>query len=119
MKIAIAATAPRTDAPVDDRFGRCPYFVIIDDQEISSVSNPGLRAAGGAGVATAQYLAVQKVDAVCAGNVGPNALAVLAAAKIRVYQTIAGTVRDNLDALRDGRLTAVNSATVPSHTGSR
>jgi len=30
MKVAVSATGPTLDAEVDPRFGRCPYFGIID-----------------------------------------------------------------------------------------
>jgi len=30
MKIAISATGPTLEDEVDPRFGRCPYFIIID-----------------------------------------------------------------------------------------
>jgi len=32
MKIGISVTAPNLDAEVDPRFGRCPYFVIVDPE---------------------------------------------------------------------------------------
>jgi predicted Fe-Mo cluster-binding NifX family protein len=30
MKIAISSTGPDLDAQIDPRFGRCPYFVVVD-----------------------------------------------------------------------------------------
>ncbi|MCS7366963.1 MAG: dinitrogenase iron-molybdenum cofactor biosynthesis protein, partial [archaeon YNP-WB-062] len=30
MKICVSATSNSLDAPVDPRFGRCPYFIIVD-----------------------------------------------------------------------------------------
>jgi len=30
LKVAVSASAPSLDAPVDPRFGRCAYFVIVD-----------------------------------------------------------------------------------------
>ncbi|NIA08945.1 MAG: dinitrogenase iron-molybdenum cofactor biosynthesis protein, partial [Nitrospiraceae bacterium] len=30
MKIAITSTGPTLDGMVEARFGRCPYFLIID-----------------------------------------------------------------------------------------
>ena len=32
MKVAISSTGPNPDAQVDLRFGRCQYFVLIDDK---------------------------------------------------------------------------------------
>ena len=30
MKIAITASEPTLEAAVDPRFGRCPYFLVVD-----------------------------------------------------------------------------------------
>ena len=32
MKICVTSTGPSPDAPVDMRFGRCQYFVIVDSE---------------------------------------------------------------------------------------
>jgi len=34
MKIAISASGPDKDSSVDERFGRCPYFMIVDTDEM-------------------------------------------------------------------------------------
>ncbi len=122
MKLAICAKAEGLEAPVDERFGRCPYFVIVDpdDQESAvSVRNAHAEASGGAGPQAAQLLSAQEVDAVALGNIGPNAVAALAAARIKVYTGVAGTVEETLQNFREDKLTPVTDATVPSHAGMR
>lgn len=51
MKIAVSAGQPSLDAPVDPRFGRCAYFIIVDPEtwEFEAVENPAIMAPGGPG----------------------------------------------------------------------
>jgi predicted Fe-Mo cluster-binding NifX family protein len=35
MKIAITSAGPTLDDPVDPRFGRCAYFVIVQTNDMS------------------------------------------------------------------------------------
>ena len=70
------------DAPVDQRFGRCAYFVFIDSEQLThleSGTNGNAAAAGGAGPQSVRILADREVEAVLLGNVGPNAAAALQA----------------------------------------
>ena len=52
MKIAVTATGPSLDEQVEPRFGRCPYFLIIetDDMDYEAVENPNVILGGGAGI---------------------------------------------------------------------
>ncbi len=122
MKLAVCAQDEGLKAKVDQRFGRCPYFVIVDvdnKERIVSVGNSNAEASGGAGPQAAQLLAGLGVDAVALGNVGPNAVAALKAAKIKVYRGIAGTVEETVQKFNEGELTLVSEATVSSHSGMR
>ena len=58
MKIAVTATEPSLDGAVDPRFGRCPYFVIVetDDLVFEAVDNPNVTLGGGAGIQSAQFM---------------------------------------------------------------
>jgi len=51
MKICISASSDSLDANVDSRFGRCPYFVIVDSEtmEFNAILNDSINAAHGAG----------------------------------------------------------------------
>jgi predicted Fe-Mo cluster-binding NifX family protein len=118
-KIAICAQGPGMDCAVDQRFGRCFYFVLAsaDEEQHKAVPNPSVGASGGAGVQTAQFLAEKGVDAVLVGNIGPKAFSALSAAGIEVYSGISGTVADALEQYRSGLLRRVSDSTVPSHYG--
>ena len=120
MKLAICSKGEGLSAQVDERFGRCPYFVIVDterEDQVVSIQNTNVDAAGGAGPQAAQLLAGVGADAVALGNVGPNAVAALKAARIAVYSGIAGTVSDTVQSYRDGKLKPLSEATVESHSG--
>ena len=119
MKIAVAAAGNTLDAPVDPRFGRCAWFVIVDSATMAfeAVENPGVMAGGGAGIQAAQVVASKSVLAVVAGNMGPNAHQALTAAGIQILPCTGGTVRQAVEAVKVGELTAANAPTVPLHFG--
>lgn len=106
MKIAISATQPSLEGEVDPRFGRCRYFIVVDPEttEFETLENPNAEAVGGAGVATAQFVASQGVKEIIAGSLGPNAHQVLAAAGIKMLTGISGKIRDVLEAYKAGQL---------------
>jgi len=122
MRLAVCAQDEGLKAKVDQRFGRCPYFVIVETGnkgKIVSVRNSNAEASGGAGPQAARLLAELGVDAVALGNVGPNAVAALEAAKIEAYSGAAGTVEETMQRFNEGELTSVSEATVSSHSGIR
>ncbi len=120
MKLAICAKNEGLNAEVDQRFGRCPCFVVVDTEKsevIESISNINAEAAGGAGPQAAQLLAGRNIEAVVLGNVGPNAIEALKAARVKVYSGVTGTVEDTLKKFLEGSLKLVAEATVSSHSG--
>ncbi|MGM0653394.1 MAG: NifB/NifX family molybdenum-iron cluster-binding protein [Bacillota bacterium] len=120
MKLAVCAKGEGLKAEVDQRFGRCPFFVVVDTEKsevIESISNENAQAAGGAGPQAAQLLAGRNVEAVVLGNVGPNAIEALKAAKVKVYSGVTGTVEDTLKKFLEGSLKLVAEANVSSHSG--
>ena len=119
MKIAISATGPSLDADVDPRFGRCQYFIIVDNEtmEFEAVGNNNVMASGGAGIATAQMVANKGVQAVLTGNCGPNAYQTLAAAGIDVITGVAGRIRDAIEGYKEGRFQATSQRSVEAHFG--
>jgi len=119
MKIAVAASGNTLDAAVDPRFGRCAWFVIVDPDTMAfeAVENPGVMAGGGAGIQAAQLVASKGAQAVVAGNMGPNAHQALTAAGIQILPFAGGTVRQAVEAVKAGQLTAASAPTVPLHFG--
>lgn len=59
MKIAVTAAKPGLSSPVEPRFGRSPYFLLVDSEtlEFEAEKNPNVGAASGAGIQSAQLIA--------------------------------------------------------------
>lgn len=88
MKIAISATGNTIENLLDMRFGRCEYFQIHDteSEEIKILENKGQNSSGGAGIAAANQLLDEKVDAIITGSLGPNAFELIEKAEIKAYK---------------------------------
>ena len=119
MKICVTSTGPSLDAPVDPRFGRCQYFVIVDTEtmEYEAMPNPSIGASGGAGIQAAQTVAGKGVGVVVTGNLGPNATQTLTASGIQMVTGASGTVRDAIEQYKSGGLSQTTSPTVPEYSG--
>ena len=119
MKIAITAVEPGLDAAVDPRFGRCPYFLIVetDDLAFEAVENPNVDSGGGAGVSSAQIVAEKGAKSVLTGNCGPKAYQTLSAVGIEIIVGCSGTVKDVVEQFKAGDLSASKDANVDSHFG--
>ncbi|HOB29507.1 MAG: NifB/NifX family molybdenum-iron cluster-binding protein [Dethiobacteria bacterium] len=120
MKLAICAQGEGLEAPADQRFGRCPYFVIVEAETgelLKSISNSAMAATGGAGPQSARQLSQEGIEAVVVGHVGPNAAAALKAAGITVYGGVTGTVKQTWQQFHEGQLPVLDEATVDSHHG--
>jgi predicted Fe-Mo cluster-binding NifX family protein len=119
MKICVSASSGSLDANVDSRFGRCPYFVVVDSEtlEFTVVSNDSTNAAHGAGIQAAQTAANMGVKVVITGNVGPNAFNVLSATGIKIVTGASGSVRDAVEKYKRGQLKEAGNPTVGGHFG--
>src|SRR4030042_2416072 len=94
MKVAVSASSPYLESPVDPRFGRCPYYLIVDPKTMAfeAVENPHVGASSGAGIQAAQLVAQKSVEAVLTGRCGPNAFQTLKAAGGKVVDGATVTV---------------------------
>ncbi|MBN1247158.1 MAG: NifB/NifX family molybdenum-iron cluster-binding protein [Anaerolineae bacterium] len=121
MKVAVSAVSEGVQAPVDQRFGRCTYFVFVDTDTGEAVSrvNNAVASGHGAGVQAAQFVVQEGAEAVISGRVGPNAFQVLTAAGVQVCQSTSQTVAAAVEAFRSGELVVVGGPTGPAHAGSR
>lgn len=118
IRIAVSSTGESMDSPIDPRFGRCSYFVVIDESGgHRAVQNLGQALGNGAGIQAAQQIVDLGVDAVITGDVGPNAFRVLDAGGITTYVGCAGTVGSALESYRRGELQQTSTSTSPGHHG--
>ncbi|KQC03018.1 MAG: dinitrogenase iron-molybdenum cofactor biosynthesis protein [Methanoculleus sp. SDB] len=87
MRICITSKGTDPQDPVEERFGRSPYFLIIDQKtgKWTAVTNPVAADVGGVGPRAAQLLVDNDVSVVITGNVGGNARTALESAGIDVF----------------------------------
>lgn len=119
MKIAIAVSGATLESQVDPRFGRCPYFLIIDikTDKLGVIKNTAGQTFRGAGISAAQMIANKGVKAVIAGNFGPNAINVLNSSDIKIFSGIFGIkAKKALEQYKEGKL---QETTVPIGAGGR
>ena len=119
MKICVTAVSGSLDAQIDPRFGRCPYFVIVDSEtmEFEAVSNIAVGSMSGAGIQAAQTVASKGARVVLTGNIGPNAFQALSAAGIKVVTGAIGNVEEVVKKYKRGELKETSSPTVRGHFG--
>ena len=113
MKIAVSSTGKDIEDEVDSRFGRCPYFLVVEakkDEGISDVKvieNTTSEQMGGAGITAGQIISNEKPDAVITVNIGPKALQVLGKFGIEIYFA-KGNIRQAVEDLIEGKLEKVS-----------
>ena len=119
MKIAITATGKTMDSPVDQRFGRAAYFVVVSTEtmDFAVIDNENVAAAGGAGISSAKAVVDAGAEAVLTGNCGPNAQRTLSVAGIKLYTGVTGTVAEAVELFKGGKLTEAEGPNVQSHFG--
>jgi predicted Fe-Mo cluster-binding NifX family protein len=94
MIVALSVTAPESPATIDIRFGRAPWFLLINTEtsEERFMPNPSAEAVTGAGTGAVQILADAEVDCVIGAEPGPKATEVLNNLGIDAFNP--GTISD-------------------------
>lgn len=117
MKIAVTSTGKDLDSHVEPRFGRCPYFIIVDleSMQFEAIRNSASDSVGGAGIQAAQIIASKGAKVLITGNVGPNAFRALSAAGIQVINGAYGTVKEVIEKYKRGELRATDTPTTEGH----
>ena len=89
------------DAKVSERFGRAPYFVIVESDTMSftPVINAAESMQGGAGPEAVRQVAAHGAQVILTGDLGPNAKTAIEAAGIKGVTGISGvkTVRQAVE----------------------
>ena len=96
MKIGVSSTGQDLNAQVDQRFGRCDFFIIIqtDDMNFDIFENENKSLTGGAGIKCATFLDSKGVEVVLTGNCGPNAENVFSESGINLITGQSGVVKE-------------------------
>jgi predicted Fe-Mo cluster-binding NifX family protein len=120
MKVAISSTGKNLQSQIDSHFGRCPFFIIVDTDDMSfeTFDNKNMTLSGGAGIQAAGFLASKGVSGVLTGNCGPNAMKTFSAAGIHVFTGLTGIISKAVENYKQGSLTPSTEATVSEKTGS-
>ena len=84
MTIAIPASNKSIDSSVDDRFGRCPFFCLYNQEtrQIEFKENSLRNGSGGVGPQVVEFLANSGVNKIYAVEFGPKAKDMLDKLKI-------------------------------------
>ena len=99
MKICITTTGSDLDSSIDQVFGRCAYFLIVDSEtgEFEPVLNKAKEADRGAGVQASQAVVDLGAQTVICSNIGPNALSVLQGSGVKVISGASGIAKQALE----------------------
>lgn len=121
MRIAVTVNESSLDADIDPRFGRCPYFLIVetDDLAFEAEENPNVSLGSGAGIQCAQRMAEKGVEVVLTGNCGPNAHQALSAAGIEVVAGCSGAVRRVIEQFKEGQRSPAGEPNAIGHFATR
>lgn len=118
MKIGLSSSGKDLGSSLDLRFGRAPYFIIYDleTNEYETIKNKGAQASGGAGIAAAQQLIDQSIEAVITSRVGPNAHELLVDSDIKIYEGESISGKELIDSYKKGELEEIKESG-PAHRG--
>ena len=119
MKIALASRGKTISSRIDDRFGRCPYFLVFDttSKAMETIENPGVKEKNAAGIRACQMLIDNDINAVVVKNIGHNSLVTLTGAGMDVYTVGSGTVSGAIKKMKRGDLTPAERPTVGFQEG--
>jgi len=118
MKIAVTSTGQDLDAPMDPRFGRAAYILVVDpdtlDYEVLDNAE-NVNALKGAGIQAATMISEKRADVLLTGFCGPNAFKALDAAQVKVAGDVSGTVREAVAAFVEGKVNIVTEPNAQGH----
>jgi predicted Fe-Mo cluster-binding NifX family protein len=119
MKVAVSSSGQDLNSPIDPRFGRCAYFLVVetDDMSFEVFDNESAGLGGGAGIQSAQFIISKGAKAVITGNCGPNAVKTLSVSGVEVFLGNTGIVKEVLQKFKNGELTSTNIANASEYSG--
>ena len=118
MKIAVTSTGKDLASPMDPRFGRAAYILIVDADtlDVEVIDNAeNVNAFKGAGIQAATMISDKHADVLLTGYCGPNAFKALEAAQVKVAGNVSGTVREAVAAFVNGKVKTVTAPNTQGH----
>jgi predicted Fe-Mo cluster-binding NifX family protein len=105
MKVAISGTGNTLESKLDQRFGRCEYFIIYDTDTkgLEFLPNPNKDTQEGAGPASVQLVASRNVRKIISGEFGIKIKSLLDSLKIQmiVLKQPEKSIREIIDMLNN------------------
>jgi len=118
MKIAVTSTGKTLESEMDPRFGRAPYFIMVDmdSLEYEVVNNEqNLNLPQGAGIQAGKTIIDNRADVLITGYCGPKAFMVLEQAGVKIFTDVKGSVMEAVSRYKSGDLQASQGANIESH----
>ena len=116
MKIAISSSENKFSGLIDQRFGRCPFFLLFEDiKPIEIIENEGAIQGHGAAIKAASQMGEHGVEVVITGELGPNATSALSEMNIKAYNA-SGPADEALKKYLNGELTEISKVSPPHPT---
>ncbi len=117
MRIAITCQDNTIESAIDQRFGRCKYFLIVDIEgnkilKTNAVLNQGAEQGHGAGIRAAEQIGELKAEKILTGELGPNATAVLEKLGIAAYHA-SGKAEDAISKFLNDELEMISETAEP------
>jgi len=106
MKVLVTSTGAELDDLLDEEFGHCAYFMIVDPEtmQYQAVLNEGHAAEMGAGIYAAEQAIKLGVEVVITGWVGPHGQRKLLSNNIKIIMDEEGTVREAVERFKKRHL---------------
>ena len=106
MKICVTAASEGINAPMDARFARAPFMILVDSEtgDVQTFANEAVSAGHGAGTQASQTVSQLGAEVLLTAHCGPKAFEVLAAAGVKVFGIGGGTVSEAVAAWKAGKL---------------
>lgn len=107
MKVVIPVNEDETT--ICPSFGRAPYFLFWESEsnQFERKENPAAQASGAAGIQAAQFLTDEQCQILLTPRCGENAAQILQAAGITMFLTSSDSVKTELDAWKEGKLSVL------------
>lgn len=118
MKVAVTAKGTNLTDPVDPRFGRASYILVVDTDTMAceAIDNSvNVQAFKGAGIQAATTIADRGAEVLLTGYCGPNAFRTVQAAGIKVVSDVTGTVAEAVQKFLSGPVVYSEGANTDGH----
>lgn len=119
MKIAVSSQGTQLTSKIDDRFGRCAYFLVITPESLEFEVIKNIESEQGAGVNAAKLVIDSGAKLVITGNMGPKAFRVLKEAGLDIALNGAGRVIDVIQQYKNGIFNKAAKPNSQGHSGKK